>query len=459
MKKLLAILLVLLMVLPMCLVTNAAGASDEIQPFYFLNWEGKFVEDFDYVYEMPFFYTARKQGMTELKVSCYGTSDPLLLAAELKEVFNARPEGARYIKFLSPGAAIYSTTEHYVYMENMVKLVSEWLEVFLAEYHKIGGKLDGLVLDIEYLEGSSYYLSQHAKKDMYLYQKIVEHPSYKTTLRPLLEERGFEFWPNITPETPEIYSADQNSGSKYAQSRSIWDTVIRNRMAIYQTEAIMPTLTKYYPNARVCDYQICNTYSWLKGMSDKGGVGSGGNQVACGNTSNDNSYSSRPGSGFYKDNGAPIYKNIQGYNKTEFKANPFNMILWDSNLFKDMLAAAPEGRVSAWVAFWCYNRGRADGYSETPYYSELLYHIGMTNPAPYLGYIVQSEVTAKNEDYDEALMVVDEIMGELTRVAGAKNRKALTIPSNWNNNFIISGMGSVSLLMSTAPPPPWRASA
>lgn len=125
MKKLLAILLVLVMVLPMCIVSNAAGASDEIQPFFFLNWEGKYVEDFNYVYEMPFFYTARKAGMTELKVSCYGTADPLLLAAELKEDFNARPEGARYVKFLSPGAAIYSTTEHYVYMENMVKLVSE----------------------------------------------------------------------------------------------------------------------------------------------------------------------------------------------------------------------------------------------------------------------------------------------------------------------------------------------
>ena len=439
MKKLLAILLVLLMVLPMCVVSNAAGASDETQPFYLLNWEGKFIEDFNYVYEMPFFYTARKEGMTELKVSCYGTSDPALLAAELKEDFDSRPVGARYVKFLSPGAAIYSTTEHYVYMENMVKLVSEWLEEFLSEYARLGGKLDGLILDIEYLEGSSYYLSAHAKKDMMLYKKIVDHPSYKTILRPQLEERGFVFYPKVTNETPEIYSCDQASGSQYAQSRSIWNTVIRNTMAKYLTDAIMPNLTKYYPNANVCDYQTCNTYSWLKGMSDTGGVGTGGNYIAVGNTSNDNTYSSRPGTGFWKEDGAPIYKNIQGYNKVEFEANPFNMIVWDTNLFKDMLAAAPEGRVTAWVAPWCYTN-RSDGYCRTPYYSEMFYHIGMINPTPFLGYIVKSEVESRGQDYDEALKVTDELLAELTRVAGAKNRKALTIPSNWNNNFIISGM-------------------
>ena len=439
MKKLLAILLVLVTVLPMCVVANAAGTADETQPFYMLNWEGKYTEDFQYVYDLPAFYTSRKDGMTELRVSCFGTSDPQLLAGELKEAFDKRPEGARYLNFRSVGAAIASTTEHYVYMENMVKLVSEWLELFLAEYYRIGGKLDGLILDIEYLEGSSYYISQHAKKDMYLYQKIVEHPSYKTVLRPQLEERGFQFYPNVTPETPEIYSCDQASGSQYSQARSIWNTVIRNTMAKYVTDAIMPSLSKYYPKANICDYQTCNTYAWLKPMSDTGGVGTGGNYIAVGNSSNDNSYSSRPGTGFWKEEGAPVYKNIQGYNKTEFKANPFNMIMWDTNLFKDMLVAAPEGRVTAWVAPWCYAR-RSDGYCRTPYYSEMFYHIGMINPTPFLGYMVKSEVEARDEDYDEALMVAEELLAELTRVAGAKNRKALIIPSNWNNNFLISGM-------------------
>ena len=76
MKKLLAILLVLTMVLPMCVFVNAAGASDEIQPFYMVNWEGKYIEDFNYVYDLPQFYTKQNQGMTKLSVSCFGTGDP-----------------------------------------------------------------------------------------------------------------------------------------------------------------------------------------------------------------------------------------------------------------------------------------------------------------------------------------------------------------------------------------------
>ncbi len=438
MKKLLAILLVLVMVLPMCVIGNAAEAPAGTQPFFCLNWDSGFIEEFDYVYDMPFFYTPSKKA-EDYTISCYGTIDPELMAERMKEDFDNRPQGTRYMKFLSPGVLIKHEAEEKVYLEPMVTFISEWLEEFLGAYHKLGGKLDGIVLDVEYLDGNSYYLSLTADKDMYIYQRIVEHPLYKTKLRPLLEERGFPFWPNVSRETPEIFSIDTGNGAKYAQARSIWDTVMRNRMAGYLTEAIMPTLSKYYPDALVNDYQTCNTYAWLKGMSDTGGVGSGGNYVAVGNTSNDNSYSSRPGSGFFKEEGAPVYKNIPGYNKAQFKDNPFNMIMWDANLFKDMYAAAPDGNVSAWIAFWNYP-ARAGGYSKTPYYSEIIYHIGMINPTPFLGYIVKTEVINTNEDYDEALMVVDELMGELTRVAGAADRKPITIPSNWNNNFILSGM-------------------
>lgn len=438
MKKLLAILLVLVMVLPMCVMTNAAKVPEGTQPYFCLNWDSDFTEEFDYVYDMPFFYTSSKKA-EDYTISCYGSKDPEVIAERMKEDFDTRPAGSRYMKFLSPGVLIKYESEEKIYMEPMVKFIGEWLEEFFSAYHKLGGKLDGVVLDVEYLDGNSYYLSMAADKDMYVYNKIVQHPNYKTTVRPLLEERGFPFWENVTPETPEIYSIDTSNGTKYAQARSIWDTVMRNRLSNYLDQAITEPMLKYFPDALVNDYQTCNTYAWLKPMSDSGNVGSGGNYQTTGTTSNDNTYSSRPGSGFFKDDGAPIYKNIPGYNKAEFKDNPFNMIMWDANLFKDMYAAAPNGSVSAWIAFWKYP-ARATGYSKTPYYSEIVYHIGMLNPTPFLGYIVKTEVIATNEDYDEALIVVDELMGELTRVAGAANRKPITIPSNWNNNFILSGM-------------------
>ena len=232
MKKLIAFLLVAIMLVPMCLITGTAEEAVEKKPFYVAYWHSSPAkENFvgDYCYAMPFFYCDPIEGEIE-KLSILiasKTRDPIAGAAYIKELFDSYPEGTRYINF-SPTFKVFSTfVDDVIFMEEGVRYIKEWLEPFLAEYKRIGGKLDGISIDLEYREGFSYYLSRAMKDNMTLMNDIVENPMYEEKLRPLLVERGFEFYPNPTQFTPEIYSANDNSGAKYEKSRSIWDTSVR----------------------------------------------------------------------------------------------------------------------------------------------------------------------------------------------------------------------------------------
>ncbi len=447
MKKILAILLVLAMVLPMCIAVGAEETSDVgIKPFYMLNYDREVEDgfDFDNIYPKIFFWSrASDDYVTEdsIKVSVPGVggSTPKAVAENLKKIYDEFPEGARYLRFGAVGAALRQLLEDQVFMEKGAEVMKKWFDEFIEHYYNIGGKLDGVITDIEYFEISSYYIDQEAKKDMYIYHKIVSNPMYEVKIRPELVERGFKFWPNPTEETPEIYSISPTSGSEYAQSRNIWNVVLRNHINKYVDDALMDSLLKYYPNAILSDYQSRNTYAWHKNLTDTGGVTSGGNHKTVGNASYFNTYSARPGTGFFKDGGVPIYKNIPSYNGTVWKDNPFNMVLWDAIHYKNYYLAAPDNKTTAIIVYYNYNT-RAGGYCGTPYYSEMIYHVGMMDPEPFQGYCMVNEMKASGADPEYAMQIISELLSELTRIVGAADRKPIIVPYSWNDKYVLSGM-------------------
>ena len=252
MKKLIAILLVLVMVLPMCFVTNAAGEDVGVRPFYLINTDRNVEEDEDNIYPKIFFWSQTSDKyVTEdsIKVSVPGVggTTPKEIAENLKPVFDEYPDGTRYLRFGSVGSALKVLVEDWVYMEKGAAVMNAWFTEFIEHYRSIGGKLDGLVVDLEYFELSNYYVNQEAQKDMYIYYRIVENPNYATKIRPQLVERGFKFWPKVTEETPEIYSISEASGAEYALSRAIWNVVLRNHINKYIEDALLEPLLKNYP--------------------------------------------------------------------------------------------------------------------------------------------------------------------------------------------------------------------
>ena len=444
MKKVLAILLVLAMILPTCIMASAAEEKVEIRPFYMINTDRNVEEDEDNIFPKVFFWSqVSDKYVTEdsIKVSVPGVggSTPKEIAANLKPVFDEYPDGARYLRFGAVGAALKVLLEDWVYMEKGAKVMNDWFTEFAAEYKKIGGKLDGLVVDLEYFELSNYYIAQEATKNMYIYYNIVNNDNYQTKIRPELVARGFKFWDKITEETPEIYSIHPNSGAEYAQSRSIWDTVLRNHINKYIDDALLEPLLKYYPDAVLTDYQSRSTYAWHKNMGDKGGVGTGGNLKTVGNTSYFNTYAARPGPGFFSEDGQPVYKNVPSYNGAIWADNAFNMVLWDAIHYRNYYEAAPNHRTTAIIVFYNYNK-RAGSYCNTPYYTEMAYHVGMLDPEPLQGYCMDDEMKAAGTDPKEAMKVISEILDELTRIVGAADRKPIVVPNTWNDKFVLSGM-------------------
>ena len=388
MKKFFALLMTLAMLLPMALIQPAKAADVTSQPFYMFNWDTVTEGKYDNIYSSPFFWTAERVNYV---ISWDGANTPKGLAQKCKELFDTRPEGARFIKFGFPaGVYLKGHIENYIYMDKGVDKLVPWFEEFLTEFKAIGGELDGLILDTEIVDMGSWYLFGDSKDDPLVYNKIVTDPRYATEVRPLLEERGFLFYDNPTEYTPEIYSISRNmTGAKYDEARAIWDRVMRNRIGYYLDEAVCQPLWKYYPDALVSDYQSADRAGWHKFLSDTGDnsfgelTASGGNAEKVGNTSNHNVYHSRPSATFYKDpSGNIVFKNPFSYNDAIYEKSAFNMAMWEINQFKNIYASTDNKKLSAWLT--SYNYG-SKPLAYSAYTTEIIYHLGMLNPQPFLG--------------------------------------------------------------------------
>ena len=443
MKKILAILLALAMLVPMSVIANAEEA--EKKPFYLTNWS-QFESDLSHVYYMPFFWSNPGSiAAGEMPYVSWGVGDMDALAEKLKETFDSYPEGARHINFCLVNDAFRGMAEDVCILDAGIPVVHMWLNAFLTKYKALGGKLDGLVIDLEYFNAGYYYIhSNFAVNDPLIYDKIAKNPVYQEKIRPKLVERGFKFYPNVTEHTPEIYSIHPNSGDQYATSRAIWDAVVFSYVNNCITEACSP-VWDYYPDAIVSDYTTKDTKAWNKEMGESGGVsGRGGNTTTAGNSNNENFYSVRPAANYYRNNNGPVYNTPITCSKTVYEESPFTMMLYDAVLAKNSYLSADNGHMSWWIAHYLYSLKNEKSVSNTPYYAETLYHLGMLNPDIFLGYIIKSEVAAitggDEEPYEIALQIVDDVLADLTRVVGYADRKPICVEPSFNHQFVLSGM-------------------
>ena len=430
-----------------------------VKPFYVLNGQAPW-DPSPYIYEKPSFYTKTfTKGQEKPTVSCYGTTDIATMAARLKEDFDNRPAGTRYFSYDTMSKCVHGLVEHNVYYDKAVDAAKEWLEEFLAEYYRIGGKLDGIQVDVEYVYGGAWYihLGYNGKNkatitndpDKYndpdIFWSIVNDERYATQIRPMLEALGFEFLAESsqTSVKSEIYPINTKNSSQY----TIWDIVNKTRMAEAVNEAVYEPLLKYYPNACVTDYQVRYVNGWQKAhMNTAAAIV--GNRIGLGSTSNFNAYNARPSSDIYGYGDDASYTTPASYNAAAYELTPFNTVLWEMNIFKDMYDATPSKRIATHVTFFNYNPTKIGGYANTPYYSESMFHIALMDPDPFMSYIRENEVfangkyfdDAKYRDFGYAMNVLSDLMAEVTRVAGASDREPIPTSSYWNSKFIISGM-------------------
>lgn len=457
MKKLLALIMAFVLLAALSPVTMPVSAEAvTARPFYALNGKELWEQESNVYTKVNFNTPALDGGNNSYLVGAYGAKDIKTIAQKLKEEFDARPEGTRYIMSDLFSEAIHDLVEHNVFYTKSVEITKGWFEEFLAEYSRIGGKLDGISIDVEYVYDGAWYvhlgsynkLSKAIYNNPNLFADIVADPRYKAEIRPLLEERGFPFQ-NPTGTKTEIHGIH----TQYSAAYEIWNNVMSIRKSKAIDEAIYEPLVKYFPNATLCDYQVRYTAAWQKDFRNQVEP-TLGNRLGVGAASSFNAYSVLPNNAVfgYGDNNKPLdkptYKTPAAYNDAYYAPTAFNRFLWESNLFKNMHAATPSGKVSAHVTFFNYSPNKVGTYSNTPYYAESIFHIGMLNPEPLMSYIIESEVFSAGDafadpnmgDYGYVVKVLNDVMAELTRVAGASDRKPIAVPANWNGDYVLSGM-------------------
>ncbi len=455
MKRVFSLILVSVMLLSavfMCRL-DANAAEIEKKPFYFSNWTAG-DSDYPHIYDKAYIWAVRNGD--EITVSYGGETTIEGIAQAMKETFDKYPEDSNMrIMNVTPLERRFMSdaAEDIVFMEEGTKAMAAWMEEFLAEYKRIGGKLDGVHSDLEYTAGYAQYLYNafnSGKTDVY--NDIINNPAYLTRVRPELEARGFKFSPKPLDSMPEalkkqfteINCIKPNSGKENEQSRCIWDVVIKNMYSDYLTEAFYEPLIKYYPDAWFDDWETRDSYGWMKEIPTSGHtMYLGGNYIKAGDYSNYSYYNYAPFTQWVAQSDSnTTYTKPVSHNDAVYEDNAFNMTLWEVNTSKNMYAATDTKKVAITLTFydWAYlhsNYG-SEGNTNTPYHVETYFHSGLLDPL-FGGYFIQNEVPNAAE-FDFRIQVLSEILTELTRVAGYADRKPIETPANWNDSFILSGM-------------------
>lgn len=439
MKKFLAMLLAIVMVLPMVLVANAETVTKK--PFYGLSWSAVDESQQEYIRKGYTINTLLNSKTKEPRWQLPGVGEDMdQIGKAIAKEMDRLPEGMRQINLNAFGSIFYDRVEDVIYLHEGAERAAKHLEELMKVCKKYNAKLEGIIMDFEYIGLASHYLTtKDYANDPLIFHKIVQNPRYATDVRPLLEERGFQFYPNPTEHTPEIWAANKNSGEEYDVSRAIWDTVMRIRLNKYIDQAIYEPAIKYYPDIIVADYHSQNSYSWLKDMDGNGDpTYLGGNSFYVGNTSNSGTYSTELGNYFTVSGGSYVYQKPDSYSGAVFEADAFHQTLYNANYFKNLLAATPNGNINIWIAEHDYPYGTH--VNNTGYWTETLFHLGMLDPNPFLIYMYTPDFKDKPGVYDARMVTISQVLAELTRVAGYSDRKVIPTPADWNLGFVLSGM-------------------
>ncbi len=464
MKKFWVLLLAAALLLPSLLSVIPAGSAEsatvEKKPFQMINFNSPgVVEEVDNIYGLPQFWSPRTDpGQGKLTVQAYSTYDIKEIALKMRSDFDGRPDGTRYFNFSAPQAMFLPAADDVIYLDRAVGYCEEFLREFLAEYKRIGGWLDGIILDVEYIHPYAYWLYyyHYSQGETDVYRRIVENPLYETKLRPLLVERGFPFFPaNDDPNKPEIFTICPASGSaNYDLAYDIWNQIMRTWINDYCNEGIYQTLLEFYPNAHCNDYQARDYVGWSKVTEwDGSDMYTGGNQNHVGDSSNYNTYSYKPI--FQRGYGTGVkYNKPVGHDHAIYDETPFGMTQWDAYVFKNAYAANEEKKLSAWIGHYAYGLDLEDNPADgtyyknsnscTPYYTEAIFHICMLDPDPLLGFVIGSEFGKMPEPIEEntklAFQIVADILHEMDRIVGAADRKPIETPATLDEGYILSGM-------------------
>ena len=336
-----------------------------------------------------------------------------VMARTTKTILDAMPEGQRCIDLNLVSRYITEDSENYLWWDTGAARVEKLLDDFFGELKKNGAQLDYVIDDCEI--GMSNWVFNHNADRL---PKIVADPRYETEIRPLLVEAGFTF--SDYGETELQYLVDFGKSNAY----NIWNGVMSRRVTDYYNKAVTEPIHKHYPDVKNSNYGMSASVGEEKVSYDTAGhkTYQGGETHAGGTHSSPILYSRISQIG--NKGRAP-----EGYPYETFQINAYNAMIYAMVHASDAVVSTEGGNFMPWIPLKSWTSSK---YSNSKYYDEVIFHLGLMNPDPFLVFNVGA---AEDEVY------LNNILKELNTVVGNGKRKTLvTDQYKWDQRYVLTGM-------------------
>ncbi len=453
-----------------------------VQEFFTPSWS----EDVRNEYIIPMYWLKQTSG-----TSMYNAQyDYSVMAEKAKEHLNNLPEGQRYIII---GGTLQNlitknmVAQNYLWWDEGVAEMKSHMQQFFYEYKAIGGLVDGVVIDFEkglsrdYLVGEVTSDAGQATREAWeadpegctckadgktldwhiefcetgksVYE-TAETNGFKTMITAIindsrfvsdgllekLKERGFD-------ETygGSLYTAVRQAlrGTYANNNMKAWNSVAGGLVISYLNTAIFDVVRYYYPEAYCSDYGSATREA--AHMFNRYGH-------SAYNSSNSKHSGTHSAPDLYgrKFTENPPYW-FDGDKRT---ATGFTVVQNEVNMMKSIVLSKGGQAIQPWVSNpqFEYRQTTQDSKGNktvqktsitgnTPWFRELLFHVGLLNPDPFLYWGPRYYATDDEAYVLKQAQMMSDILDELNSVAGYKERVPLTeTMHSWNLHFILTGM-------------------
>ena len=372
-------------------------------------------------------------------------NDGMLNAArKMKSYFDSVPDGKRAINPLHSLAPIRNNIENHYWYDKGIAIFKEQMDELFYYYKRFGGKtINNVLCDLEY-GCSVWYIENKSLRNKIdievLYDEIIADPRYETEIRPSIIDYGITLYEG--DDHNELYNMYANRNLYEPNDPRKKDVYLGirwadERMGMY-IDQIYEVYKNHFPDIKFSDYEcslssqpnyVTTAHGHMYGLFSEpipmeertldDGVGT--------HSAFQNYCAIRSG---LVNNPPPEYP----YDK--YVSTPFNGILYQLISAQNVVTYLEGTKIQPWVGCWSYDYGGTNPAAATDYYYELVYHLGMANPDPFLFY------NYENGNYGLAdNLKLSELMHVLDDLAGFEDRKTLiTELTPWDSHYILSGM-------------------
>lgn len=391
-------------------------------------------------------------------------------AALTKEKTDAMPAGRRAIDINYTTSDLLSVSDNYLWFDEGIAKVKSVITQFFETYSAIGGKADYIIDDnestatvygfenaaIANFQEDGETVTESIEKHGHLYEdyikemliQVEEDPRYETDIKPLLEERGFVFgedydlkYLNLFPTAVGVrqqrfYESDPPQGAENAYL--VFNDVMEIRTRQAYKEAVFDPIRAIYPEIKTSNYG----YVTKSGKTPV--VEFNGNSTLLYDSSIPLISGTHSSPVLYGKYNNIRTKKPEGYPFEIFKKTSFNILLMEMKQYQDVLLSDDTGGIMPWITMRTWSDdfigGKYYNYNDTDYHYEMIFHVALGNPDPFLIFNNGSTANTVEEDTKQ----LEETFYYLDSILGYDDREPI-VPSvdnaiAYDQRYLLSGM-------------------